>query len=63
MSRPQFGFLIGFLFAWLLWAASFWVAIGAMFAGVIGYLGVRVIEGDLDLGEMRERVSGTSRRS
>jgi hypothetical protein len=46
MSRRQFGFLIGFLCVWLAWAAS-WVVVGAAAAGLLAYLVVRVLEGDL----------------
>jgi uncharacterized membrane protein YdjX (TVP38/TMEM64 family) len=46
MSRRQFGFLIGFLFVWLAWAAS-WVVVGAAAGGLLAYLVVRVLEGDL----------------
>jgi uncharacterized membrane protein len=61
MSRRQFGFLVGFLIAWLLWAASFWVALGAVFSGLIGYTVARVIEGDVELGELVSRVASPRR--
>ena len=61
MSNRQFGFLVGFLVAWLLWAASLWVAVGALVAGVIGYAVVRGLEGDLDLAHLAERL-GAARR-
>lgn len=54
MSRRQFGYLVGFLFVWLAWAAS-WVVVAALGAGVLGYLVVRALEGDIDLGELTER--------
>ena len=61
MSRGQAGFLIGFLIAVLLWAAGFWVTVGAVAAGLLGWAVVRVLDGDLDLGELSERVGGGSR--
>lgn len=61
MSHRQFGFLIGFLIAWLLWAASFWVALGAVFLGLIGYAVARVLEGDLELGEFVGRLAPSHR--
>jgi len=61
MSDRQFGFLVGFLFAWLLWAASLWVAVGALVAGLIGYAVARTLEGDLDLADLAERL-GAARR-
>ncbi len=54
MSNRQFGFLVGVLLVWLIWAASFWVALAAAVAGVIGYAVARLIEGDLSLGELTE---------
>jgi hypothetical protein len=62
MTRRQFGYLAGFLFAWLGWAASFWVALGAVVIGLIGYGAARVLEGDLDLAELSERFGPSSRR-
>jgi uncharacterized membrane protein len=61
MSWRQFGFLVGFLIAWLLWAASFWVALGAVLLGLIGYTVARVLEGDLELGELAERFTSSRR--
>lgn len=61
MSRRQFGFLVGFLIAWLLWAASFWVALGAVSLGLVGYAVARVLEGDPEVGELVERLA-TRRR-
>jgi hypothetical protein len=63
MSRRQFGFLAGFLFAALAWAASFWVALGAVLVGLIGYVAGRALDGDLELdrlgelGELADRVT------
>ncbi|HSO54870.1 MAG TPA: hypothetical protein VL330_19520 [Actinomycetes bacterium] len=62
MTRRQFGYLAGFLFAWLGWVASFWVALGAVVIGLIGYGAARVLEGDLDLAGLSERFGPTSRR-
>jgi uncharacterized membrane protein len=56
MTRGQAGFLIGFLIAVLIWAAGFWVAFGAAFAGVIGYAVVRVVDGDVDVTALGERI-------
>ncbi|MBW3602139.1 MAG: hypothetical protein KY434_05500 [Actinobacteria bacterium] len=61
MSRRQTGFLIGFLIAVLGWAAGLWVTLGAILAGLIGYLVVRVLDGDVDLSELADRVSGSER--
>ncbi len=52
MTRGQAGFFIGFALAVLVWAAGFWVALGAALAGVIGWAVVRLLEGDLDLDEL-----------
>ncbi|MGH9066278.1 MAG: hypothetical protein ACRD0J_01945 [Acidimicrobiales bacterium] len=54
MSRRQFGYLAGFLLVWLAWASGP-IVVAAVGAGVIGYLGVRALEGDLDLGAFTER--------
>lgn len=52
MTRGQAGFFIGFALAVLVWAAGFWVALGAALAGVVGWAVVRLLEGDLDLDEL-----------
>jgi uncharacterized membrane protein len=49
MTNRQFGFLIGLLFVWLAWAASFWVAVVALVAGIVGYIIVGVLEGDREI--------------
>jgi hypothetical protein len=46
--------------AWLWWAAGFWVGLGAILLGLIGYAAARVLEGDLDLGELTDRFTGPS---
>lgn len=58
MSRPQFGFLTGFLIAWIWAAQGFLPALAAVVAGLIGLLATRVLDGDTDLGELTERVVG-----
>jgi hypothetical protein len=46
---------------WLAWAAG-WVVFPAIAAGLIGWGAVRVLEGDVDLGEISERFRSTSSR-
>lgn len=60
MSRRQYGFLIGFLIAWLWVSAGFLPTVAAVVAGLIGYGVVCALEGDMDLGELTDRFS-TSR--
>jgi hypothetical protein len=54
MSRRQFGYFAGFLFVALAWAASLWVALGAVLVGLIGYAAGRFLDGDLDPGQLGE---------
>ncbi len=54
MSRQQYAFLIGVLLVAVAWAAG-WVVLAASAAGLIGVGVVRVLEGDVDLGELAER--------
>lgn len=61
MSNRQFGFLMGFLFIWLVAAESFWVALAALLVGLIGYGAGRVLEGDLDLTDLSQRFTSTRR--
>ncbi|MDP9247746.1 MAG: hypothetical protein M3O95_06620 [Candidatus Dormibacteraeota bacterium] len=61
MSNRQFGFLVGFLFIWLVASQSFWVALAALLAGLIGYGVARVLEGDLDLTELTDRLTSSRR--
>lgn len=63
MTRGQAGFFIGFALAVIVWAAGFWVAIGAGLAGLIGWATVRVIEGDVDLDELNRAFSRDQRGS
>lgn len=60
MSHGQAGFLIGFLIAVLLWAAGFWVTVGAVAAGLLGFAAVRIVDGDLDVSELSDRWSSDS---
>lgn len=59
MSRQQFAFIVGVLLVWLAWDAG-WVVLAAVAAGLIGWGIVRVLEGDLDLGELSERFRSSS---
>jgi len=61
MSNRQFGFLVGFLFIWLVASQSFWVALAALVVGLIGYGVARVLEGDLDLTELTNRFTSSRR--
>ncbi|MDQ6791462.1 MAG: hypothetical protein M3075_12565 [Candidatus Dormibacteraeota bacterium] len=61
MSNRQFGFLVGFLFIWLVASQSFWVALAALLVGLIGYGVARVLEGDLDLTELTNRFTSSRR--
>jgi hypothetical protein len=61
MSNRQFGFLIGFLFIWLVASQSFWVALAALLVGLIGYGAARVLEGDFDLTELTDRFTSSRR--
>lgn len=63
MSRGQAGFFIGFVIVVFLWVAGFWVALGAVFAGVIGWAVARIAQGDVDLTQLAERISGNDNRS
>lgn len=61
MSHRQFGFLIGFAFA-ALWAiAGFLPALGAIVAGLAGYIAVRLAEGELDVRGAVEHLTPTRR--
>lgn len=55
MTRRQVGFLYGFLIGWLLWVAGFWVTLGAIALGLVGYGVVCVLEGDVDLEALTQR--------
>lgn len=54
MSRQQYVFLVGVLLVWLAWSAG-WFVLAAIAAGLIGLVVVRVLEGDVDLEELRAR--------
>jgi hypothetical protein len=61
MSNRQFGFLVGFLFIWLVASQSLWVALAALLVGLIGYGAARVLEGDLDLTDLTDRFTSSRR--
>jgi hypothetical protein len=62
MSRQQYAFITGVLLVWMAWAAG-WVVLAAVAAGLIGLGIVRVLEGQLDLGEVAEKFRSSSDRS
>ncbi|MEQ4300286.1 hypothetical protein ABNF97_02635 [Plantactinospora sp. B6F1] len=61
MSRQQFGFVAGFLVAAVWAVAGFGAAAGAVLAGLVGWLAVRVIDGDVNVAGLADR-AGVSRR-
>ncbi|MEU7847179.1 hypothetical protein AB0B74_18935 [Micromonospora parva] len=62
MSRQQFGFLAGFL-AVAVWAlAGAGAAALAVLAGLLGWLVVRVLDGDLAVTGLGDRRAGDRRR-
>ncbi|GEM_PF-5363094 len=54
MSRRQYAFIVGFLFVWLAYVSGP-VVVAALAAGVIAWLAVRALEGDLAFAEWLER--------
>jgi len=62
MSRNQFAFIVGVLLVWLAWDAG-WVVLAAVAAGLIGLGIVRVLAGDLDLGELSESLRSSTKSS
>lgn len=62
MSRQQFGFVVGFLIA-AVWAiAGFGAAAGALLAGLVGWLIVRVLDGDITVAGLADRAAASRRR-
>lgn len=62
MSNRQYGFLVGFLFIWAAWAIGFWQAVLALLVGLVAYVGVRAVGGDLDFNDVAARVTAVTRR-
>ncbi|GAB3977880.1 hypothetical protein V1634_13375 [Plantactinospora veratri] len=62
MSRQQFGFVAGFLVAAVWAVAGFGAAAGAVLAGLVGWLAVRVIDGDLNVAGLADRATASRRR-
>jgi hypothetical protein len=62
MSRPQFGFLAGFLGV-AVWAlAGGWATALAVLVGLLGWLIVRVLDGDLAVTGLGDRSESSRRR-
>jgi hypothetical protein len=61
MSNRQLGFIVGFLFVWLVSVQSFWVGLAALLAGLIGHGVARMLEGDFDISELTGRIRSTRR--
>jgi hypothetical protein len=62
MTRQQFGFVIGFLVAFV-WAVSgFGVAAAVTLAGIAGWTTVRLIDGEISLPGLVDRTAAAARR-
>jgi hypothetical protein len=62
MSRQQFGFIAGFLVAAVWAVAGFGAAAGAVLAGLVGWLVVRVLDGDVTVAGLADRAGASRRR-
>jgi hypothetical protein len=62
MTRQQFGFLVGFLIVAVWAVADFAAAVGAVLAGLAGWLIARAMDGELDVAGLVDRVSANTRR-
>ncbi|GAA4440451.1 hypothetical protein [Phytohabitans houttuyneae] len=63
MSRQQFAFAIGFAVVAVWAAAGFGAAVAAVLAGVAGFMIARVLDGQVDVGELMDRIGARSHRS
>lgn len=63
MSRQQFAFTIGFAVVAVWTAAGFGAAVAAVLAGVAGFMIARVLDGQVDVGELMDRIGAGTRRS
>lgn len=63
MSRQQFAFAIGFAVVAVWVAAGFGAAVAAVLAGVAGFMIARVLDGQVDVGELMDRIGAGGRRS
>jgi hypothetical protein len=63
MSRQQFAFAIGFAVVAVWTAAGFGAAVAAVLAGVAGFMIARVLDGQVDVGELMDRIGAGTRRS
>lgn len=62
MTRQQFGFVIGFLVAFVWAVAGFGAAAGALLAGLAGWIAVRVLDGDITVAGLADRGASARRR-